>query len=129
MTEKKYNIKFDDTPVDVSTEVNFTWSMVITASREAAVKYRQAFEDYTKRHGYTDIRDLLKKSDKLKAAAKNNTLADFLLAYDDSTDNALIEGLSQNQDFFTLLLNDSEKKKEAFGIFADEIYKELREEK
>lgn len=73
------------------------------------------------------IRDLLKKSDKLKAAAKNNTLKDFLFAYNDSTDNALIEGLSQNQDFFTLLLNDPEKKKEVLGIFADELYKELRE--
>ena len=42
--------------------------------------------------------------------------------------DALIEGLSQNQDFFTLLLQNEEIKKEVLGIFADEIYKSLREE-
>ncbi|MCR5324509.1 MAG: DEAD/DEAH box helicase family protein [Lachnospiraceae bacterium] len=31
-------------------------AMVITASREAAVKYRQAFEDYVTRKGYNDIK-------------------------------------------------------------------------
>lgn len=43
-------------------------------------------------------------------------------------DDALIEGLSQNQDFFTLLLQNEEIKKEVLGIFADEIYKSLRKE-
>ena len=44
----------------------------------------------------------------------------------DSVDDALIEGLSQNQDFYTLLLQNEEMKKEVLGIFADEIYKSLR---
>ena len=42
-------------------------------------------------------------------------------------DEALLNGLSQNQDFFSLLLNDDELKREVLGIFADEIYKSLRE--
>jgi AcrR family transcriptional regulator len=42
-------------------------------------------------------------------------------------DDALIEGLTQNQDFFTLLLQNEEIKKEVLGIFTDEIYKSLRE--
>ena len=40
----------------------------------------------------------------------------------------MIEGLSQNQDFFTLLLQNEEIKKEVLGIFAEEIYKSLRDE-
>ena len=74
------------------------------------------------------IKDLLMKSDDLKASARNNTEKDFEFAYFDNIDDALIEGLSQNQDFFTLLLQNEEIKREVLGIFTDEIYKSLREE-
>lgn len=40
-------------------------AMVITASREGAVKYRQAFEDYVTRKGYTDIKALVAFSGKV----------------------------------------------------------------
>ena len=73
------------------------------------------------------IRDLLLKSDKLRASAKNNTEKDFEFAYFDDIDEALLEGLSQNQDFFSLLLSNEELKKQVLGIFASEIYKSLRE--
>ena len=72
------------------------------------------------------IRDILMKSEKLKISAKNNTEKDFEFAYFDDIDDALIEGLSQNQDFFSLLLSNKEMKKQVLGIFADEIYKNLR---
>ena len=72
------------------------------------------------------IKDILMKSDKLKASAKNNTVKDFEFAYFDDIDDALIEGLSQNQDFFSLLLNNNDMKHEVLGIFTDEIYKSLR---
>ncbi len=72
------------------------------------------------------IRDLLMKSDELKASAKNNTEKDFEFAFFDVIDDALIEGLNQNQDFFSLLLQNDEIKKEVLGIFTDEIYKSLR---
>lgn len=72
------------------------------------------------------IKDIMMKSEDLKASAKNNTEKDFEFAYFDNIDDALIEGLNQNQDFFTLLLQNEEIKKEVLGIFADEIYKSLR---
>lgn len=72
------------------------------------------------------IRDILMKSEKLKTSAKNNTQQDFEFSYFDDIDNALIEGLSQNQDFFSLLLSNDEMKRQVLGIFADEIYKSLR---
>lgn len=75
------------------------------------------------------IRDILMKSNKLKTSAKNNSARDFKLSYFDDIDDALIEGLSQNQDFFSLLLNNEEIKREVLGIFTDEIYKSLREAK
>lgn len=72
------------------------------------------------------IRDILLKSDALKKSAKNNTVKDFAFAFFDGIDDALIEGLSQNQDFFTLLLQNEELKKEVLGIFTDEIYESLK---
>lgn len=72
------------------------------------------------------IRDILLKSEKLKTSAKNNTQKDFEFSYFDDIDDALIEGLSQNQDFFSLMLSNDEMKREVLGIFSDEIYKSLR---
>ena len=75
------------------------------------------------------IRDLMLKSEKLKTAAKNNTEDDFNFAFYDNIDDALIEGLDQNQDFFSLLLNNDEMKRQVLGIFAGEIYRNLRQSK
>ena len=74
------------------------------------------------------IRDILMKSDKLKTSAKNNSERDFEFSFYDDIDDALIEGLEQNQDFFTLLLNNDEIKKSVLGIFSGEIYKSLRKD-
>lgn len=40
-------------------------AMVVTSSREAAVKYRQAFENYVTKHGYQDIHALVAFSGKV----------------------------------------------------------------
>ena len=66
------------------------------------------------------------KSERLRTSAKTNTIQDFEFSYFDDIDDALIEGLSQNQDFFSLLLNNEEIKHQVLGIFTDEIYKSLR---
>lgn len=72
------------------------------------------------------IRDILLKSERLKSSAKNNSVQDFEFAYFDGIDDALIEGFEQNQDFFSLLLNNDEIKKQVLGIFTEEIYRSLR---
>ena len=72
------------------------------------------------------LKDIMMKSDKLKTSAKNNSVKDFEFAYFDNIDDALIEGLEQNKDFFSLLLSNDEIKKEVLGIFTEEVYKCLR---
>ena len=72
------------------------------------------------------IKDLLRKSETLRECAKANTEQDFAFPYYESADDVLIEGLAQNQDFFTLLLNNDDLKKEMLGIFLSEIYKDFR---
>lgn len=74
------------------------------------------------------IRDILAKNEDLKRSARNNSEQDFEFAYNDKIDDALIDGLQQNKDFFSLLLNNSDIKKEVLGIFLPEIYRTLREE-
>ena len=41
---------------------------------------------------------------------------------------ALLEGFEQNQEFFTLLLDNDEKKRELMQVFLEDIYKRLREQ-
>jgi type I restriction enzyme, R subunit len=72
------------------------------------------------------IKDLLSKSEELKASALANSEKDFEFSYYDNIDDALVEGLEQNKDFFTLLLNNKEIKKEVLGIFAPDLYKTFR---
>lgn len=66
------------------------------------------------------------KSEKLKTSVKNNTEKDFEFAYFDNINDALIEGLEQNQDFFSLLLGNEKMKKRVLGIFLEEIYNSLK---
>ncbi len=73
------------------------------------------------------IRDIMKKNAELKTSAKNNTEQDFEFAYFDHVDDALIDGLEQNKDFFTLLLQNDEIKREVLGLFIGETYQSLRE--
>ena len=74
------------------------------------------------------ICDLLASSAKLKESAKANTETNFAFPYYDSVDAALLEGLSQNQELYTHLLNNEDEKREVFGIFLSMIYKQLRNE-
>lgn len=66
------------------------------------------------------------KSNKLKTSAKSNMAKEFEFSFFDDIDDALIKELDQNQDFFTLLLNNEDVKKRVLGIFSEEIYKSIR---
>lgn len=84
------------------------------------------FDDDVAVKAMLQIKDLLMKSNKLKTSAQNNSEKDFEFSFYDDIDDALIEGLEQNQDFFTLLLNNEEIKRSVLGIFTSEIYTSLR---
>lgn len=72
------------------------------------------------------IRDIMMKSDELRTSAKNNSEKDFKFSYFSNVEDALIEGLGQNQGFFGYLLDHPDAQKEVLGIFMSEIYKSLR---
>ena len=60
---------------------------------------------------------------RIPAIGENPMIVSFLF---DNIDDALIEGLDQNQDFFSLLLGNDEIRREVLGIFAEEIFNSLR---
>lgn len=72
------------------------------------------------------IRDIMMKSEELRTSAKNNSEKDFKFSYFSNVEDALIEGLGQNQGFFGYLLDHPDAQKEVLGIFMSEIYKSLR---
>ena len=75
------------------------------------------------------IKDLMMESKDLKNKATANKFKDFELAYYSNIDDILIEWLSQNQDFFSLLLNNDDIKVKVLWIFAKEIYYKLNDKK
>jgi type I restriction enzyme R subunit len=72
------------------------------------------------------VKDILLKDERLKASARINTLKDFHFTYDDSVDDALVDGYDQNEDFYSLLLNDNELKKMVMHVFIEDVYKSLK---
>jgi type I restriction enzyme R subunit len=72
------------------------------------------------------IKDILMKDERLKASAKINTLKDFHFTYNDSVDDALVDRYDQNEDFYSLLLNNDGIKKKVMYVFIEDIYRSLR---
>ena len=96
--------------------------------REVNSKTGKSFDNDVAVKAALQIRDLMKKNDELKASAKTNTVKDFAFAYFDNIDDALLAGRSQNQDFFDLLLKNSQIRDDVLGIFLEEIYTSLKHE-
>ena len=72
------------------------------------------------------IKEILLKSKKLQQSALVNSEDEFKFSYFDDIDDALVQGLEQNQDFFSMLLSNPEIKKQVLGIFVTEVYKTLK---
>lgn len=72
------------------------------------------------------IKDILLASPELAVSAKNNTLNNFGFEFDDKVDDALVDGLEQNNEFFTLLLNNENIKKQVMHVFVEDIYQTLK---
>lgn len=73
------------------------------------------------------MRDIMLKNGHLRDSARNNSLKDFRFAYFDAVQDALIEGYENNKEFYSLLLDDDERKRELMQVFLEDIYKKLRE--
>lgn len=96
--------------------------------KEVNSKTGKSFDSDVAFKAALQIRDLLKKNPDLIASAKSNGLNDFEFSFYSGIDNALVDGLQQNQEFFTMLLNNAEIKKDVLGIFLKSIYEDLKKD-
>ena len=96
--------------------------------KEVNSKTGKSFDSDVAFKAALQIRDLLRKNPDLIASAKANGLNDFEFSFYSGIDDALVDGLQQNQEFFTMLLNNSEIKKEVLGIFLKSIYEDLKKD-
>lgn len=94
---------------------------------EINAAYNKNFDVDVASKSALQMRDLLLKNGHLRDSARNNSLKDFKFAYFDAVQEALLEGYEQNQDFFALLLDNDEKKRELMQVFLEDVYKMLRE--
>ena len=78
--------------------------------------------------GALQIKELLLKVDALKASAMANTEEDFAIAYYDSGEDVLYEGLQQNNQFFGEVLKDDELMRRLLGLYVHDVYETLRDE-
>jgi hypothetical protein len=72
------------------------------------------------------VKDILMKDERLAASAKTNTFTDFHFTYNDSVDDALVDGYDQNEEFYSPLLNNDELKKTVMHVFIEDVYKSLK---
>lgn len=110
-------------PIDIGDEKKEHLSEIIA---EINAKTGSKYDVDVATKAAMQIRDIMMKSDELKTSAKNNSENDFKFSYFSNVENALIEGLGQNQGFFGYLLDHPDAQKEVLGIFMSEIYKSLR---
>jgi type I restriction enzyme R subunit len=91
--------------------------------------YNKRFDTDVATKAALQVRDILLKDEKLRASAKTNTLGDFRFSFDDSVNDALLNGYEQNEDFYSLLLNNEEMKKRIMHVFIEDVYKSLKDGK
>lgn len=94
---------------------------------EINAAYNKNFDVDVASKSALQMRDILLKNGHLRDSARNNSLKDFRFAYFDAVQDALIAGYEQNQDFFALLLDNDEKKRELMQVFLEDVYRNLRE--
>ena len=94
---------------------------------EINAAYNKSFDVDVATKSALQMRDLLLKNGHLRDSARSNSLRDFTFAYYDAVQDALLDGYEQNQDFFALLLENDEKKRELMRVFLEDVYKALRE--
>lgn len=93
---------------------------------EINATYNKNFDVDVASKSALQMRDILLKNGHLRDSARNNSLKDFQFAYYDAVQDALLEGYEQNQDFFSLLLDNDDKKRELMRVFLEDVYKNLR---
>ncbi len=92
-------------------------------------KTGKSFDEDVAYAAIIQIKELLKKNDDLRRSAVTNQLEDFAFTYDDKIDDVLLDGLEQNKEFYSLLLDNKEIKHEFLDLFLSDVYESYNKDK
>lgn len=73
------------------------------------------------------LNNMLKEDPRVKQSARVNSKADFRNTVNDQSEDALVRGYDQNEEWYGFLLNNEEARKQLVGILVDGMYHTLHD--
>ncbi|MCH4053687.1 MAG: DEAD/DEAH box helicase family protein [Atopobiaceae bacterium] len=89
-------------------------------------RYGKNFDAKIAAGSLVSLKGSLESDPKVVRSARVNTKRDFRNTVEDQTEDALVRGYEQNQDWYGFLLENREARSELLRAFADDIYEAAR---
>ena len=70
---------------------------------------------------------MLQEDPKVQQSARVNSRADFRNTVNDQSEDALVKGYDQNEEWYGFLLNNEDARKQLVGILVDGMYHALHD--
>lgn len=71
--------------------------------------------------------NILKDDERVQQSAKVNSKADFRNTVDDRSEDALVRGYDQNEEWYGFLLSNEEARQQLFSVLVDDLYHSLHD--
>lgn len=78
--------------------------------------------------GLVSLQGSMMKNGKVRRSALVNSKSDFTNTVDDNTEATLVDGYSQNEDWYGFLLNNEDARRQLVHAFVDDMYRDIRQQ-
>ena len=109
----------------LSKDVMETLSQIVA---EWNARYCKAFDTEIAAGSLIALKGSLEKNEKVRQSAKVNPKRNFANTIDDETEQALVDNYSQNEDWYSFLLDKPEVRKDLVHLLVDDLYNGLSRE-
>lgn len=110
----------------LSKDVMETLSQIVA---EWNARYGKAFDTEIAAGSLIALKGSLEKNEKVRQSAKVNPKRNFANTIDDETEQALVDNYSQNEDWYSFLLDKPEVRKDLVHLLVDDLYNGLSRER
>lgn len=110
----------------LSRDVMETPSQIVA---EWNARYGKAFDTEIAAGSLIALKGSLEKNEKVRQSAKVNPKRNFANTIDDETEQALVGNYSQNEDWYSFLLDKPEVRKDLVHLLVDDLYNGLSRER
>ena len=91
-------------------------------------RYCKAFDTEIAAGSLIALKGSLEKNEKVRQSAKVTPKRHFANTIDDETEQALVDNYSQNEDWYSFLLDKPEVRKDLVHLLVDDLYNGLSRE-